>query len=70
MVAPPPGGGKALVDAGAGCGIVGGRTNPMEADMPWTTPAVVFGSWFLILVLTLLRFFVWSPRLDDDGEDG
>jgi hypothetical protein len=38
--------------------------------MPWTTPAVVFGSWLLILILTLLRFFVWSPRPDDDGEDG
>ena len=70
MVAPPPGGGKTLVAAGTGCGIVGGRENPKEADMPWTTPAVVFGSWFLILVLTLLRYFVWSPRLDDDGEDG
>ena len=25
--------------------------------MPWTTLAVVFGSWFLLLVLTLLSFF-------------
>lgn len=31
--------------------------------MPWTTLVVVFGSWALLLVLTLLSFFVWSrPR--------
>jgi hypothetical protein len=25
--------------------------------MPWTTLAVVFGSWLLLLILTLLSFF-------------
>lgn len=30
--------------------------------MPWTTLAVVIGSWFLLLILTLLHFFVWSRR--------
>jgi heme/copper-type cytochrome/quinol oxidase subunit 2 len=38
--------------------------------MPWTTLAVVFGSWVLLLVLTLLYYLVWSLRRHyGDGED-
>ncbi len=39
--------------------------------MPWTTLAVVFGSWFLLLGLVLLYYFIWSRGRDyGDGEDG
>ena len=37
--------------------------------MPWTTFAVVFGSWILILIVTLVYFF--TCRIDDnEPEDG
>jgi len=32
--------------------------------MPWTTLAVVFGSWLLLLILTLLSFFRKSRTED------
>jgi hypothetical protein len=38
--------------------------------MPWTTALVVFGSWILLLVLTLLNYAVWSNRIAGDDEDG
>lgn len=39
--------------------------------MPWTTAVIVFGSWFVILILTLLYFFSWSKRVNhEDGESG
>ena len=37
--------------------------------MPGTTLAVVFGSWLVILVLTLLYYFVWSRNIQWDDED-
>ncbi len=33
--------------------------------MPALTLALVFGSWFLLLGLTLVNFMVWSRRLQD-----
>ena len=33
--------------------------------MPAATIAVVFGAWIVLLVLTLLQFFVWSRRRGD-----
>jgi hypothetical protein len=32
--------------------------------MPWTTLAVVFGSWLLLLILTLLSYF-WKGHSED-----
>jgi hypothetical protein len=32
--------------------------------MPTSTLIVVFGSWFLLLILTLLYYLVWSLRRD------
>jgi hypothetical protein len=39
--------------------------------MPSSTVFVVLGSWFLLLILTLLYYFVWSLRRDwsDGGEE-
>ena len=38
--------------------------------MPVSTILVVFGSWLLLLVLTLLYYFVWSHHRDwSEGED-
>jgi len=38
--------------------------------MPASTVIVVFGSWIVIAVLTLLYYRVWSHRHDwDDPED-
>ena len=37
--------------------------------MPWTTVAIVFGSWVVLLLLTLVYYFVWSRKRDwTDGE--
>ena len=36
--------------------------------MPWTTVAIVFGSWVVLLLLTLVYYFVWSRKRD--GIDG
>ena len=36
--------------------------------MPWTTIAVVFGSWVLLLALTLLHFVLRGRR--DGSRDG
>lgn len=38
--------------------------------MPWTTLVVVFGSWVVLLLLTLLYYFVWSHKRDWQDEDG
>ena len=38
--------------------------------MPGTTLAIVFGSWIVILILTLLYYFVWSRGHDWGEEDG
>jgi len=38
--------------------------------MPWSTVAVVVGSWILLLALTLLYYLVWSLHRDyGDGEE-
>ena len=38
--------------------------------MPWTTVLIVFGSWVVILILTLAYYFVWSLRQSwGDEED-
>jgi heme/copper-type cytochrome/quinol oxidase subunit 2 len=36
--------------------------------MPWTTVLVVFGSWIVILILTLTYYFVWSLRQNRGDE--
>lgn len=36
--------------------------------MPWTTIAVVFGSWILILIVTLVYFFTFRLN-DNEPED-
>jgi hypothetical protein len=33
--------------------------------LPASTIAIVFGSWALLLLLTLLYYFVWSRREGD-----
>jgi hypothetical protein len=38
--------------------------------MPWPTTLVVFGSWILLLVLTLVNYAFWSERIADKDEDG
>jgi hypothetical protein len=38
--------------------------------MPWTTVAVVFGSWILILALTLFRFLATSRHRDENDTEG
>lgn len=37
--------------------------------MPQSTLAIVFGAWFVILMLTLVYYFVWSRRRDHGDED-
>jgi hypothetical protein len=36
--------------------------------MPWTTIAVVFGSWALLLALTVLHFVLRARARDDEKE--
>ncbi len=38
--------------------------------MPWSTLAVVFGSWLVLLVLTVLYHAVWSKRRDYGDREG
>ena len=37
--------------------------------MPWTTTAVVFGSWALLLILTLLHYRAGKRRRKGDRQE-
>lgn len=37
--------------------------------MPWTTTAVVFGSWALLLILTLLRYRAVGRRRERERRE-